>query len=196
LGVGNNGKLQTEGRPGLAGLTGVWSLAEKFGVKIRRDAIFNRAVRPARVIVVAESPRDALRLENAGEQFTVEALVPAATIERFVHPILPRTAKRNEPGRDARLAQPRWEKLGDKLAAIVAVQMAGCPLPRDRRLEGRHDLATAQPAARHDVEVVVAAFSQERQELHGRAVLRGVEDHVDAPHVVNASGFDLRLRPR
>jgi hypothetical protein len=34
-------KLQAEGRPGLAGLTGVGSLAQKFGAKIRRRAILD-----------------------------------------------------------------------------------------------------------------------------------------------------------
>src|ERR1035437_7175651 len=188
--------LPTEGRPGLAGLTGVGSLVQKFGAKIRRRAILDRAVRPARVVVVAESPRDALRFEHAGEQFTVEALVPESSVERLVDSILPRTGWLDEAGRDAGRFQPRLEKLGDELTAIVTAQMAWRPVPRHGGLEGCHDLATAHPAAGHDVEVEVAVFVQERQELHGRTVLRGVEDHVDAPHVVDAIGLDLRPWPR
>ena len=124
VGVGNNGKLPTEGRPGLAGLTGVGSLAQKFSAKICRRAILNRAVRPARVVVVAESPRDALRFEHAGEQFTVEALVPESSVERLVDPILPRTGWLDEAGRDPGRFEPRLEKLGDKLGAVVAAQIA------------------------------------------------------------------------
>lgn len=45
-------------------------------------------------------------------------------------------------------------------------------------------------------EAVVAVFVQERQELHRRAVLRGVEDDVDAPRVVDAVGLDSRGGPR
>ena len=144
----------------MAGLTGVGSLAQKFGAIIRRRAILDRAVRPARVVVVAESPRDALRFEYAGEQFTVEALVPESTVERFVDAILPGARGIDEAGRDAGRFQPRLEKLGDELTAIVTAQMTWRPMPRHGRLEGRHDLAAAHPAARHDVEVVVAVFIQ------------------------------------
>ena len=100
VGVENEGKLPTEGRPGLAGLTGVGSLAQKFGAIIRRRAIVDRAVRPARVVVVSERARDALRFEDAGEDFTVQAFVPEFSVERFVHAILPGTRRLDEAGRD------------------------------------------------------------------------------------------------
>jgi hypothetical protein len=95
-----------------------------------------------------------LRLEHAGEQFAIDALVAEPPVERLVDPILPRTAWFGEAGRDACGFQPRSEELGDKLAAIVTAQMAWRPMPRLSLLEGRHDLAAAHPAgALHDVVV-------------------------------------------
>ena len=69
--MGTQGKLQTEGRPGLAGLTGVWSLVQKFGAIIRRCTIIDRAVGTAGVVVVAEGPGETLSFKYASEQFTV-----------------------------------------------------------------------------------------------------------------------------
>lgn len=42
----------------------------------------------------------------------------------------------------------------------------------------------------------MAELVEEGQELHGGAMLRRVEDHIDAPYVVDPVGLDLRIRPR
>ena len=69
--MGTQGKLQTEGRPGLAGLTRVGSLAQKFRAIICRRAVVDRAVRAAGVVIVAEGPGDTLSFKYAGEQFAI-----------------------------------------------------------------------------------------------------------------------------
>ena len=126
--VGDNGKLQTEGGPGLAGLTGVWSLAQKFGAIFRRSAVVERTVRTTGVVIVAEAPGETLRFEHAGEQLTVEAFVAESTVEAFIDSVLPRTGRLDEPRGNARRAQPRLKMLGDELGAIVAAQVAWWPM--------------------------------------------------------------------
>ena len=71
VGVGNNSKLRTEGRPGSAGLTGVRGLAQKFRAIVGWRAVVDRAVRSDVVVVVAETPGDALGFEDVGQDFTV-----------------------------------------------------------------------------------------------------------------------------
>lgn len=196
VGVGNNSKLTTEGGPGLAGLTGVVSLAQKFGSIFRRCSIVYRAVRAARVVIVSERSGDTLRLNHAGEQLAVEAFVTETAVEAFIHAVLPWTGRLNEARRDPGVAQPRLEVLRNELTAVIAAQMARGTVHGDSRLERGHDLTAAHPATGHDVEVVVAVFIEERQELYRRTMLGGVEDDIEAPHVVDAIGFDLRLGPR
>ena len=47
---GEEGKLQTEGRPGLAGLSGAWSLVQEFGAVFAGRAVIDRAVRTDEVV--------------------------------------------------------------------------------------------------------------------------------------------------
>ena len=196
VGSGNQGKLRTEGRPGLAGLTGVRGLAQKFGAIVGRRAIGDRAMRADGVVIVAEGPPDALGLEDVGKELSVQALVTEATVEALVHSILPGTAGLDEAGVDLRLGEPFTQTAGNKLPAVVAAHVTRCSVTRHGRLQGRHDLAAAHPTAGYDIEAVVAVFVQECQELHRGAVLGGVEDHVYAPDVVDAVRFDLRIRAR
>ncbi len=61
-----------------------------------------------------------LRFEHTGEQFAVEAFVAEATVEAFVHPVLPRTGRLDEARGDASRAQPRLE-VGRRGQAEVAL---------------------------------------------------------------------------
>ena len=170
-------------------------MAQKFGAIVCRGTIVDRTVRPAGVVVIAEVPGETLGFEHTGEQLAVQAFIAEATVEAFVNAVLPRAAGLDETRGDARFAQPRLEVFGDKLAAIVAAQVTWWPMPLNGRLQRRHNFATAHPSTRHDVEVVVAVLIEECQELHRRAALRGVEDDIDAPDVVNPLRLDLRVRP-
>ena len=104
---GDKSKLQAKGRPGLAGLTGAWSLAQKFGAIFRRRAKADGAMRMDRVVFVAEGAGDALGFKDAAEQLPIEGFVVEAAVEAFVDPVLPRAAGLDEPDLDAGLSLRR-----------------------------------------------------------------------------------------
>ena len=195
VGGGDKSKLQTEGRPGLAGLTGVWSLVQEFGAIFAGRAVVDRAVRADVVVFVAEGPPDALGLEEVGKQFAVEAFVAEAAVEALVDSVLPGAAGLDEAGLDARQGEPFLQEAGNKLRAVVAAHVTGRSVKRDQGGERRDDLAGAHPTAGYDIEAVVAVLVDDRQELHRVAALGGVEDHVDAPDVVDRVRFHLRIGP-
>ncbi len=107
----------------LGGLTGAWSLIQQFGAILRRGAITNRTVRADRIVFAAETPCDALRIEEVGQQFAVQALVAEAVVEVFGDAILPWAAEPDEPDLDTRVRQPMLEVLRNKLRIVVAPQM-------------------------------------------------------------------------
>ena len=88
VGGGNNSKLQTEGRPGSAGLTGVWSLVQEFAAIFAGRTVVDRAVWADVVVFVPEGACDALGFEEIGKQFTVEAFIAEAAIEARAVPAL------------------------------------------------------------------------------------------------------------
>jgi hypothetical protein len=102
---GDERKLQAEGGPGLAGLTGAWSLVQEFCAVFAGRAVVDRAVGADVVVFISEGSPDALRLEEVGEQLAVEAFIAEAAVEAFVDPVLPRAAGFDEAGLDARLVQ-------------------------------------------------------------------------------------------
>ena len=164
VGGGDEGKLQAEGRPGLAGLTGAWSLVQEFGAVFAGRAVVDRAVRTDVVVLFVEGQRHALGLEEVGEQLSVEALVAEAPVEAFVDAVLPWAAGLDEAGLDARQNQPFLEKFGDKLRSVVAPQVGGCSVDLDQPGERCHDLTGAHAAAGSDPEAVVAVLIDDRQE--------------------------------
>ena len=136
-----------------------------------------------------------MRLEEVGEQLAVEAFIAEAAVEALIDSVLPWASGLDEAGRYARLVQPFLEEMGDKFGPVVAAQVSGRSVKRDQGGERRDDLMGAHPAAGHDIEAVVAVLVDDRQELHRVAALGGVEDHVDAPDVVNPGRLHLRIGP-
>ena len=63
-------------------------MAQKFRAIVGRRAVVDRTVRADVVVIVAETPGDALGLEDVGQQFTVQALIPKTAVEALVDSIL------------------------------------------------------------------------------------------------------------
>ena len=192
---GDESKLQAEGRPGLAALTGAWSLVQEFGAVFAGRAVIDRAVGTDVVLLFLEGPRHALSLQEVGEQFSVKALVAEAAAEVFVDTVLPWASGLDEPSLDARQGEPFLEERGDKLRPVVAPQVGGRSVDLDQPGERSDDFAGTHPAAGNNSEAVVAVLVDDRQELHRVTALGRVEDHVDTPDVVDRGRFHLRIGP-
>jgi hypothetical protein len=81
-------------------------------------------MRPDLVVFVPETAGDDLGFEHAAEQLAIKAFVAKTAVEAFIHAVLPRTARLDESGGDARVLQPGLKRTGDKLTAVIAAQMA------------------------------------------------------------------------
>jgi len=159
---GDESKLQAEGRPGLAGLTGVWSLVQEFGAIFAGRAVVDRAVRTDVVVFILEGPPCALGLEEVGEQLAVGARIAEAAVEAFVDAVLPWATGLDEPGLDARQSLPFLEEPGDKLGPVVAPQVCWYSVELDEPGERRDDLARAHAAAGNDPQAIMAVFVDDR----------------------------------
>jgi hypothetical protein len=124
---GDEGKLQAEGGPGLAGLTEAWSLVQEFGAVFAGRPVVDRAVGTDVVVFIPEGIHHALGLEQIREELAVEAFVAEAAVEALVDPVLPRAAGFDEAGLNARKGQPRY---GYVLIFIVLfLDNIGVPMP-------------------------------------------------------------------
>ena len=140
VGGGNNSRLQTEGRPGSAGLTGVWNLVQEFAAIFAGRTVVDRAVGTDVIVFIPEGPCDALGFEEIGEQFTVETFIAEAAIEAFVDSVLPGTAGLDEAGLDAGMGQPFLQEPGNDLRPIVASQVPGRAVKRDQAGQRGNDV--------------------------------------------------------
>ena len=159
----------------MAGPTGAWSLAQKFGAIFCRRAVTDRHMRPDVVVLVAVDAGDALGLEDIDEQFPVEAFVPKLAVEAFVDAVLPGAARLDESGLDARTGQPFFEIAGDELTAVITAQVQRCAVDLDQRHQRRDYVNRPEPTAGDDVQAEVAELVHDGEELHGHAAGRDVE---------------------
>src|SRR5208283_5174394 len=196
LAGGDKSKLQAEGRPGLAGLTGAWSLVQKFGAIFCRRAVVDRAMGMDRIVFVAETASDALGLKDTAKQFPIEGLVTEAAIEAFIDTVLPRAAGFDESDLDAGLHQPFLKIMGNELRSVVATQVQRLSMDFDQGPERGDHVDRAEAVTGDDVQAVVTELVDDGQKLHGRPVRGHVEDDVDAPYVIDADRLDLRIRPQ
>ena len=76
-----------------------------------------------------------------------------------------------------------------------SMQVPGRAVELDQTGQRRDNVTGAKPTTGDDIQAVVAVLVDDRQELHRVAALGGVEDHVDAPDVVDRDGLHLRIGP-
>jgi hypothetical protein len=194
--VGRAGKLRAEGKPGLTGLTGARSLAQKVGTGFRRCLVADAAVWALGVVFLPERTGDHLRLQHAADQLPIEAFVPEAPIGGLVHTVLPRITRLDEADLGARLRQPFLQCTGHGFTLVVAPQVPRRPMDRDRRLKHPDHLRSAQLPAGDDVDAVMAARVDDRQELDRRARGGDIKDQIQASDVIYAFRPDLGFWPR
>ena len=86
VGGGNNSKLQTEGRPGSAGLTGVWSLVQEFAAIFAGRTVIERAVWADVVVFVTEGAAIRWRSDGVMCKFSTRPLEGESGPLRIVPP--------------------------------------------------------------------------------------------------------------
>ncbi len=114
----------------------------------RRGLVSQRTVRPAvivrQLVILAQHPR----LRQAGEQLTIQQLVPKPTVERLAVGILPRAARRDVQRLDAALRQELANRLGDELRAIVAADVPRRPADLEQIAQGAYETGSRTWLAR------------------------------------------------
>lgn len=97
----------------------------------KRCAIWSLENPSAARRIILEGVRHALRLEEVGEEFAVEAFVPEASVEALVDAVLPETTGLDEEGVDPSLDEPLMQMAGNKLPTIVTAHMTRRPAVPD-----------------------------------------------------------------
>src|SRR5262245_5860459 len=150
----------------------------------RRRAVAQRTVRPDRVVLLFPLLTQHPRLQQAGELFGLQQLIPQPAVERLGVAVLPRCPRLNVQCPDARLRQPGPQRLGDQLRSVVAAQMTGSAPFGNHTGQHRHGGLGCHAPAHLQRQTLAGELVHQHQPLQRPPVLGPVMDKIPRPDVI------------
>ena len=133
------------------------------------------------------------RFLAAAEPFERQALVAELAVEALIVAVLPRFARIDVRGVDARVGEPGEDRVADELRSVVRAQEARCAALGDEPGQNLDDAARANGSGHVDRQALASELVDDGEALDLLTARAGVEHEVIGPDVV---GTECRQRPR
>lgn len=145
-------------------------------------------MRTAMVVLQSRLLAQHLRLSQTGEQFTLQQFIAHAAVEAFDVTILPRTAWLDVQRAHLRDPQPRSDRAGDELRAIVRANMLPFPADQEQLLEHIDHIAARKRSPHLQRQALTRELIHDAQELERPPILRPVMNKIPRPDMIRVRG--------
>ena len=140
------------------------------------------------IVLVAPDFDEDFRFGKGGEDGFLKKLVSEPGMKALSKPVLPGTARRNEMAFAVFPRKPRLQRMGNKLASVIAFDRGGCALGFDQSRQDRNDFRGRKRSRHFNGETLTGEVIPDREHLEFRTALGRVENKVHRPNLARTGG--------